>query len=181
MVRYIINEIINILKNIICIISVILSRVGHFWLNCFTYKYTPYFWHELSGLKLFVIYVGIKYLFKWLWYILPQVIFIHIYDVYNYYILDLRVKNMGFKPQISTLFWVKIKNLLTTDVLPRNELIKCSIKSFCQKPPFSSNFYCASRVGQFLTQYSTFWRHWVHNFWRILGIFQILVAKAIGW
>ena len=129
--------------------------MGHFWLNCFTYKYTPYFWHELSGLKLFVIYVGIKYLFKWLWYILPQVIFIHIYDVYNYYILDLRVKNMGFKPQISTLFWVKIKNLLTTDVLPRNELIKCSIKSSCQKRPFSSNFYCMSRVGQFLTKYST--------------------------
>ena len=120
-------------------------------LNCFTYKSTYNFWHELSGLKLFVIYVGIKHLFKWFWYILPQVIFIYIYDVYNYYILYLRVKNMGFKPQIRTLFWVKIKNLLSTDVSPTNEWIKCSIKRFCQKTPFSSNFYCASRVGQFLT------------------------------
>ena len=133
MVRYIINEIINILKNIICIISVILSRVGHFWLNCFTYKYTPYFWHELSGLKLFVIYVGIKYLFKWLWYILPQVIFIHIYDVYNYYILDLRVKNMGFKPQISTLFWVKIKKLTINRCITYKWVNKMFHKKFLSK------------------------------------------------
>ena len=97
-----------------------------------------YFWHELCKIKLFVIYVGIKYLFKWFWYILPQVIFILIYeyDVYNYYILYLRVKNMGLKPQIRTLFWVKIKNLLSTDVSPTNELIKCSINDFVKKLHF---------------------------------------------
>ena len=54
---------------------------------------------------------------------------------------------MGFKPQIRTLFWAKIKNLLLTDVSSSNELIKCSIKRFCQKTPFSSNFYCASMRG----------------------------------
>ena len=152
-------------------ISAILSRVGHFWFNYVTYKSTPYFWHELSGIKLFVIYVGIKYLFKWFWYILPQVIFIYIYDVYNYYLLYFRVKNKGFKPQIRTLFWVKIKNLLSTDVLPTNELIKCPIKRFWEKTPFSSNFYWTSHVGQFLTQYLTSWLHWIHNFCRVLGVF----------
>ena len=115
------------IKHIICRILVILLRVGHFWLNEFTYKSTRYFLHELSRLKLFVIYVGIKYLFKWFWYILPQVFFIYIYNVYNYYKLCFQVKNMGFRAQIKTLFWMKIKSVLSIDVLPTNELIKCSI------------------------------------------------------
>ena len=44
-------------------ISAILSLVGHFWSNYISYKSTPYFRTELSGIKVFVIYVGLKYLF----------------------------------------------------------------------------------------------------------------------